>query len=82
MEHAPIADLHKAIALSQKFWFVAELFGGQRENYEKAIDAINGSKSIDQAKAYIDTEVIAKASKVPGDDVVSAFKELVERRFR
>ncbi len=82
MEHAPIADLHKAIALSQKFWFVAELFGGQRENYEKAIDAINSSKNVDQAKAYIDAEVIAKSPKPPGDDVIAAFKELVERRFR
>ena len=82
MEHAPITDLHKAIALSQKFWFVAELFGGQRENYEKAINAINAAKSIEQARTYIDSEVTAKLPKPPSADVLSAFMELVERRFR
>lgn len=82
LEHAPIPDLHKAIALSQKFWFVAELFGGQRERYEKAIDAINTAGSLDDARAYIAREVVAKAARPPAEDALHTFNELVERRFK
>ena len=37
MERAAIPDLAKAISLSHKFWFVAELFNGDRINYEMCI---------------------------------------------
>lgn len=82
LEHAPVADLRKAIALSQKFWFVAELFSNERDRYEKAIDAINGMKSANEADAYVRDEVLAKLAKPPGDEVARAFQELIQRRFR
>ena len=82
LEHAPVADLHKAIALSQKFWFVAELFEGQRERYEKAIDSINGLKTLDEATSFVAAEVLSKTGKAPAEDAVKAFNELVERRFK
>lgn len=82
LEHAPVTDLHKAIALSQKFWFVAELFAGQRERYEKAIDSINGLKTLEDATAFVATEVLSKTGKPPAEDAVKAFSELVERRFK
>ena len=81
LEKAPINDLHKAIALSQKFWFVAELFGGQRERYEKTIDTINTLGSGDEARAFVAKEVVAKATRPPADDALQAFTELVDRRF-
>ncbi|MFT3884256.1 MAG: hypothetical protein QM724_02140 [Flavobacteriales bacterium] len=81
LEHAPVADLHKAIALSQKFWFVAELFAGKREAYEQAIDAINAARSFAEAKAYVDREITAKLNKPPDDEVLITFLELVQRRF-
>ncbi len=82
LEKAPINDLHKAIALSQKFWFVAELFGGQRERYEKAIDAINAMPTADEAQAFVEKEIIAKAARPPAPDALQAFTELVDRRFK
>ena len=82
LENAPVADLHKAIALSQKFWFVAELFGGQRERYEKAIDAINALRSVEDAHTFIATEIVAKANRPPAEDALQALNELVERRFK
>lgn len=82
LEHAPVADLRKAIALSQKFWFVAELFGGDRDRYEKAIDALNGMGSLAEAEAYLRTEIAAKQAKPPGEEVASTFMELLQRRFR
>lgn len=82
MEHAPIADLGKAISLSQKFLFLAELFGGQSAVYEKAIDTINGYKAFEEAKQYLDTEVIAKLKRSPDPEALSSFMDLVERRFK
>lgn len=82
LEHAPVADLHKAIALSQKFWFVAELFGGQRERYEKAIDSINAMGSLEEARTFVANEVLAKVTgRPPAEEAVQAFSELVQRRF-
>lgn len=81
LEKAPINDLHKAIALSQKFWFVAELFGGQRERYEKAIDTINALGSLEEARSFVSKEIVAKAARPPAEDAQQAFNELVERRF-
>ncbi|MBX2983798.1 MAG: hypothetical protein KF843_14060 [Flavobacteriales bacterium] len=81
MEHAPVADLRKAIALSQKFWFVAELFGGDRKRYEEAIDAINGMGSLEEAQSYMTTEITAKQAKPPGDEVAATFSDLLQRRF-
>ena len=81
LERAPINDLHKAIALSQKFWFVAELFGGQRERYEKAIDTINALGSLEEARSFVNKEIVSKAARPPAEDAQQAFNELVERRF-
>jgi len=80
--HAPIADLGKAISLSQKFQFLAELFEGHKEVYDKAIDTINGARAFDEAKRFVDTEVLARLKKEPDPETVSTFMELVERRFK
>ena len=82
LEHAPVADLHKAIALSQKFWFVAELFSGQREQYDKSIDALNNMPGLSEAQTYMEIEVVGKLPKPPGDDVLATFMELLQRRYR
>ncbi|MBK9421982.1 MAG: hypothetical protein IPN44_13185 [Flavobacteriales bacterium] len=81
MEHAPVADLRKVIALSQKFWFVAELFSGERDRYEKTIDALNAMESFGPANAYLESEVLSKLPKQPGE-VADTFRELLKRRYR
>lgn len=80
MEHAPVKDLHKAIALSQKFWFVAELFDGQRDRYEKAVDALNACRTLVDARKYLETEVLAKVRRTPDPEAVKAMEDLLERR--
>lgn len=82
IEKAPIADLGKAIALSQKFWFVAELFNNDRGAYDRAIEHLNKPQLRAEAKAYVQYEVVAKLKNPPGEEVVAAFTELIERRHR
>lgn len=81
LEHAPVADLRKAIALSQKFWFVAELFANDRKRYEEAIDVLNGMGGRAEAEAYLKSEVIDKLSGPPGEEVTATFTELLQRRY-
>ncbi len=81
LEQAPVADLRKAIALSQKFWFVAELFNGDRKLYEDTIDALNGMDGFPAAEAFLREQVTAKLPKPPGEEVATAFKDLLQRRF-
>ncbi|MCB0790729.1 MAG: hypothetical protein KDB97_03105 [Flavobacteriales bacterium] len=81
-EHAPIPDLGKAIALSQKFWFIAELFAGDRVKYEQAIEAINGMGNVQEARQHVEKNVLPLLKKKPEEDALAAFMELVERRFQ
>ncbi len=82
LEHAPIADIGKAITLSQKFLFLAELFGGRTEDYNKAIDTINGHKAFEEAKRYLDGEVLVHLKKAPDPEALASFLDLMERRFK
>jgi hypothetical protein len=82
VDNVPVADLRKVIALSQKFWFVAELFGNDRKRYEEAIDTLNAMGGLPEAEAYYRKEVVAKLPKPPGDEVANTFLELLQRRFR
>jgi len=78
---APISDLTRSIALSQKFWFVAELFNGDRILYDRSIDLINRMGRMDEAREYVEKEVLAKLPKPAGEEALSTFMDLVERRF-
>lgn len=81
MERASIPDLSKAISLSHKFWFVAELFNGDRITYEKSIDKLNAFANDKAAQEFIDTEVIAKLKKPADPEALATFSELVQRRY-
>jgi hypothetical protein len=79
---APISNLGRSIALSQKFWFVAELFNNDRIHYDRSIDLLDAMGALQEAKDYIDKEVLARMPAPPGEEVLAAFMDLVERRFR
>ncbi|MBL8009919.1 MAG: hypothetical protein JNJ64_04880 [Flavobacteriales bacterium] len=78
---APIPDLGKAIALSQKFWFVAELFGGDRVAFEQGVEAINAASGGDEARRLVE-EQLTRLKKAPDPEALQAFLDLVERRHR
>lgn len=81
MEKAALVDLGKAISLSHKFWFVAELFNGDRITYEKAIEKLNGLSGAGEAQAYLENEVLAKLKKPADPEALTTFTELVQRRY-
>lgn len=76
-----VHDLAKAISMNHKFWFTAELFNGDRSAFEKAVDTLNGAGGREQAHAFVQAEVLAKLDKQPDEEALTAFMELLDRRF-
>ncbi len=82
LEKAAIGDLTKAITLQHKFWFVAELFNGDRVGFESTISVLNGLSDRESAVNYVQEHVVARLSKPPDPEAVTTFLELIERRYQ
>ena len=78
--HTPIADLKIAITLNQRFQFSRELFKGNNQDYEVAIDLLNTSSREDSMQYLKSLE--AKYDWNSGSSVVRDFCTLVERRHQ
>ena len=78
--HAPIADLKIAITLNQRFQFSRELFKGNNQDYEVAIDLLNTSSREDSMQYLKSLE--SKYQWSNGSTVVRDFCTLVERRHQ
>lgn len=80
LQKKPIADLRTSIGLNQKFLFMNDLFEGENNAYNDAIDKLNNFSSMDDAKNYL----LSLGTKYGWDldhSSVSQFTELVERRY-
>ena len=75
---APITDLKIAITLNQRFQFSRELFKGNNQDYEVAIDLLNTSSKED-ALQYVKS-LESKYEWSNESTVVRDFRSLVERR--
>lgn len=78
--HTPIADLKIAITLNQRFQFSRELFKGNNQDYEVAIDLLNTSSREDSMQYLKSLE--SKYQWSNGSSVVRDFCMLVERRHQ
>lgn len=80
MGKAHINELGKAISLSHKFWFTAELFGGDAKAYEAGIARIDAANDLENAQAFLDHE-LGKLKKAADPEALETFTELLQRRF-
>ena len=76
MQTKPIHDLGKAIGLNDKFLFVRELFGGDKDKYHEAIQIINEMPDYREAEQYI-----KQFQWDEENPEVSKFMDLVRRKF-
>lgn len=81
LEKASLTDLGKAISVSHKFWFVAELFNGDRAMFDRSITRLNSFSGLAEAQHFVQVEVIAKLKKPADPEALNAFNELVQRRY-
>ena len=79
MSRQPIKDLKSAIGLNQKFLFMNDLFEGENEIFNNAINKINAFNTLPEAIAFIDSDLSSTWDKE--NSSVLNFMDLVERRF-
>jgi len=79
LSRQPIKDLKSAIGLNQKFLFMNDLFEGENEIFNNAINKINSFNTLPEAIAFIDSDLSSAWDKE--NSSVLNFMDLVERRF-
>lgn len=79
-EHTPIADLKRAITLNQRFQFSKELFKGNNQDYEVAIDRLNNTNR-DEAFRQLE-QLRSKYAWNNESQITQDFVELIERRHQ
>jgi len=79
LSRQPIKDLKSAIGLNQKFLFMNDLFEGENEIFNNAINKINSFNTLPEAIEFIDSELSSAWDKE--NSSVLNFMDLVERRF-
>ena len=81
LKKSPIPDLKSAIGLNQRFLFSNELFNGNMEAFNRTVNEINHMESYEDAKRYLDVQLIPNYHWNPEGETVIEFQELIERRF-
>ena len=73
----PVTDLRRAIGLNDKFLLIRDLFGGDGEAYERAIDALNNFEDLDDCMIFIAEHYAWN----PNSDGAKLLMDLLERKF-
>ncbi len=81
LQKNPIADLKTAIGINQKFAFINELFDGDSNSYNTAIEKINSFTEHQQAVSFIETELVPVYGWTPDGESYAQLQELISRRF-
>lgn len=83
LSERPISSLKSAWGVGDKFLIVNELFGKDISAFDDAIDNLNGMSSIDEARAYLEQNVIEKYNwtDVNKLSVSKNFIKTVRRRY-
>jgi hypothetical protein len=81
LQKNPVSDLKKSIGINEKFAFINELFDGNLNAYNEAIDKLNASNNLSEADAFLDGELAANHQWDKESQTYLNLKNLVERRF-
>lgn len=74
---APVKTLRNAIGVADKFMMIQELFDGNNEAYEQAIDALEAQTSLDNCLVYIAEHYTWRAQS----QAAQLMMELLQRKF-
>ena len=80
-ENQSISQLRGSIPLNLKFKFQNELFGGNNEDFNKAIDMVDECKDYHTAIALLKEKYIRKYNWDLGDETTRDFLSLVDKKF-
>ena len=76
----PIKDLKAAIGINEKFQFINELFNGNMQEYNIAVNQLDGLENYNEASTYVNSlqEIYRWKNEGP---IVANFLNLIERRY-
>jgi hypothetical protein len=80
LQQKPLADIRAAIGINEKFLFINELFNGNLNEYNQAIQALNTAQSIERGLEIFE----AYRSRYGWNPKLASFlklRDLVERRY-
>lgn len=81
LKKQPISNLMTAIGLNERYLFANHLFDGHMEKFLEAVKALNTFESSDKAMQFFDNTLAEEFNWDKSDELVAAFRLLVERRF-
>lgn len=82
LKKQPITNLLTAIGLNERYLFANQLFNGDMAQFIDEIKKLNSFDSEEEALDYFDNKLSNKESWQSSEDLVEAFRLLVERRFQ
>ncbi len=77
----PVADLKKAIGINEKFALINELFQGDINAYNDAIEVLNTAVDEPTAISYLEQTLASKYGWDAADESYLKLRNLVERRY-
>ena len=80
LHQEPVVDLKRSIGINEKFAFMNELFGGNHEQYNKAIESLNNFSNYDDAHLHF-AELASTLQWNTTSNSYNELKDLVKRRF-
>jgi hypothetical protein len=75
-----IEDLRKAIGLNQKFGLISDLFGGDADSYDLALDRFNSCTDMEEATSLFNEEKRARKWEDEDSQALELYS-LIERRY-
>ncbi|MBH8560067.1 hypothetical protein [Hymenobacter negativus] len=76
-----VDTLREAISINQRFSFINELFNGENMDYHAAIQHLDSLPTIDQARAYVTTDLSQRYDWSRKEEHVNKLLKLIERKF-
>lgn len=81
LSRMPIKDLKSAFGLNERFYYANELFGGNGEEFIRAINEFNHLSSFEDAQKLMEAKYIEIYNWDLEKEEVASFIDLVERRY-
>lgn len=77
-----IESIKKKITINQRFMFVRELFKGNVEEFNQALDRLDNMQSYDEALIYLEKDFVKRYNWNIDSEEVIEFLELLAKRYR
>ena len=83
LESTPISNIQKSMGLNERILTQNELFGGEKNSFDTAIQKLNGLDRFEDAEAYLCEEIIPKYDWMNEARIKKAqwFIKFIKRKF-